>query len=90
MPERGRLIYPVPHGFLSFISRIESAAVTIKAAEDPYYQNNVYTLTQKRACTINEPAAVLTESVLQTTGEPVCLNWKMSAKPTERPSPLPL
>lgn len=62
LQETGRLIYPVPHGSLSFISRAESAEAIIKVAEDPYYQNNVYTLTQERTYTMSELAAVLTEA----------------------------
>lgn len=56
----GKLIYPVPHGTISFISRAESAAAIIKAARDSHYLEKTYTLTQERNYTMPELADILT------------------------------
>ena len=60
LQEMGKLIYPVPHGKISFISREESAKAIVKVASDPYFYGKTYILTQDRNYTMYELAEILT------------------------------
>ncbi len=74
--ERHNVIYPVGDQALSFISQIDSAAAFAKVATTPalLQAGRIYTLTQSKAYTMPELAAVLSQASGQSIGyQPVTL-----------------
>ncbi|SFB99693.1 Uncharacterized conserved protein YbjT, contains NAD(P)-binding and DUF2867 domains [Alkalibacterium subtropicum] len=59
--ERGKVVYPVPHEKVSYISREDSAKAIVEVARDETLQNRIYTLTQDRSYTMRELADTLSE-----------------------------
>lgn len=59
--ERGKLLYPVGYGKISFISREDSARAIVKVAMDKRLQGKTYTLTQDRNYTMVELAEILSK-----------------------------
>jgi len=58
---RGKVVYPVPHEKVSFISRQDSARAIVSVAVDPSLHNQTYTLTQNRSYTMVELAETLSQ-----------------------------
>ncbi|MDZ7834239.1 MAG: NmrA family NAD(P)-binding protein [Alkalibacterium sp.] len=61
LEDRGKVVYPVPHEKVSFISRQDSARAIVSVAVDPSLHNQTYTLTQNRSYTMVELAETLSQ-----------------------------